>query len=148
MSNSNRTDFAQKMLIRNVFRNAALIGLLFLLPFCTSDARQAGFSDIDPGGLEAFLSEKSDRNVIILDVRTPPEWQNGYVESAELINLQAPNFREQIRELDPDADYLVYCNSGNRSRTASRILLEEGFENVYNYDGSHVQIRREYISLK
>lgn len=148
MSNSNRTDAAQKMFIRNALRNAALVGLLFLLPFCTSDAQESGFTDIRPGGLQTFLDNKTDRNVIILDVRTPPEWQSGYVESAELINLQAPDFREQIRELDPDADYLVYCNSGNRSRTASRILLEEGFENVYNYDGSHVQIRREYISLK
>ena len=144
MIKSDRIIAHRKMIIRN----AALIGLLFLLPFCSSDARQSGFADIHPGGLETFLSEKSDRNVIILDVRTPPEWNNGHVESAELINLQAPDFRDSIRKLDPDADYLVYCNSGNRSRTASRILLEEGFENVYNYDGTHVQIRREYSSLE
>jgi rhodanese-related sulfurtransferase len=56
---------------------------------------------------------------IVIDVRTPEEFDAGHVNDARLIDIQGPDFDAQIAELDPDADYVVYCRSGNRSAVAA-----------------------------
>lgn len=131
--------------MRNITRNALAILSVVLLVSCSSRAQDNGFSDIQPGELAGFLEYN---NAIIIDVRTPREWDRGRVESAWTINLAHPGFNDAIAELDRDATYLVYCNSANRSRVASRRMVAMGFRNVYNYNGSHHQIRREYGQLE
>ncbi len=118
-----------------------LVFFMMLLTSCNSSAQDPGFSDIQPGGLADFLMAKE---AVIIDVRTPPEWERGMVEQALTINLNHRQFDQAIDELDRDATYLIYCNSGNRSRVASRRMVQMGFKNIYNYNGMHFQIRREY----
>jgi len=125
--------------------NVLIPVFLLLLTSCSSSAQDAGFTDVNPGGLAEFLETN---NAVIIDVRTPREWDGGKVETALTINLGHRGFNDAIAELDRDATYLVYCNSGNRSRIASARMVEMGFKNVYNYDGSHFQIRREYEELR
>jgi phage shock protein E len=124
--------------------NFLSVMLLLLLSSCNSTAQDAGFTDIPPGGLAGFLE---GNDAVILDVRTPGEWDAGKVESALTINLGHPQFNQSIAQLDRETTYLVYCNSGNRSRIASRRMVEMGFTSVYNYNGYHYQIRREYEEL-
>ncbi|TVQ72062.1 MAG: rhodanese-like domain-containing protein [Balneolaceae bacterium] len=125
--------------------NILFIMFLLLLTSCSSSAQDAGFTDVNPGGLSQFLETN---NAVIIDVRTPGEWDAGKVASAVTIDLRHRGFNDAIAELDRDATYLVYCNSGNRSRIASARMANMGFKNIYNYDGSHFQIRREYEELR
>ncbi len=125
--------------------NVLFLLFLLLLASCSSSAQDAGFTDVNPGGLAEFLETN---NAVIIDVRTPREWDAGKVGSALTINLNHRGFNDAIAELDRDATYLVYCNSGNRSRIASARMVNMGFKNIYNYDGSHFQIRREYEELR
>ncbi len=125
--------------------NIMFLLFLLLLTSCSSSAQDAGFADVRPGGLAEFLETN---NAVIIDVRTPREWDGGKVETALTINLSHRGFNDAIAELDRDVTYLVYCNSGNRSRIASARMVNMGFKNVYNYDGSHFQIRREYDELR
>lgn len=69
---------------------------------------------------------------IILDVRTPGEYAEGHLDGALLIDFNAGDVTAAIPELDPNADYLVYCRSGNRSGQAKLLMEEAGFENVTN----------------
>ncbi len=124
-----------------LIRIGTMITLLVLLFSSHTEANNPGFTNVQPGELENLLN---DREVVIIDVRTPGEWEQGKVEEALTINLYDQNFRQQIGELDPDANYLIYCNSGGRSRIASGMMLEMGFKNIFNYDGSHTRIRHEY----
>jgi rhodanese-related sulfurtransferase len=77
----------------------------------------------------------SEENVAIVDVRTAQEYAEGYITDAILI----PD--AQIRDLAPDMlldldqTILVYCRSGNRSRAASRILIDMGYTNVLDFGG-------------
>ena len=107
-----------------------------------SDMNAEGFIDVGPGDFAELRQQEED--LIIIDVRTPGEWQDGKVDEALTINLNGSSFHDEIRALDPDTPYLVYCNSGNRSRQASQIMIDEGFSRVYNYDGCHTEIRNEY----
>lgn len=111
---------------------------------CTSGAQNQPFSNIYPGNLADILDEP---DLVIIDVRTPAEWRGGVVEKALLLDLHHREFPDQIRQLDREKTYLIYCNTGNRSQVVSRFMVREGFSRVYNYAGTHQQIRGEYHRL-
>jgi rhodanese-related sulfurtransferase len=69
-------------------------------------------------------------NVVILDVRTPEEFNTGHILGATLINFRDSTFTHQINALDKNKHYLVYCKSGNRSNKAVQHMLNNGFKNV------------------
>jgi rhodanese-related sulfurtransferase len=84
---------------------------------------------------EAFdLIQENDGSpeFIILDVRTASEFQAGHIEGALSIDVNSPSFSEGLGQLDRKATYLVYCRSGNRSRTALAIMENLGFTRVYH----------------
>lgn len=74
-------------------------------------------------------------DVIILDVRTPEEYNSGHIENSVL--LPVTEIPEKAVEFLPDkeAKILVYCRSGNRSETAAKDLINMGYTNVYDFGG-------------
>lgn len=74
-------------------------------------------------------------DLVVLDVRTPAEFAEGHIEGAMMIDFNGPDFADQVAELDPDAPYLLYCRSGNRSGQAASIMDELGFADVADVDG-------------
>jgi rhodanese-related sulfurtransferase len=68
--------------------------------------------------------------VIVLDVRTFEEFEQGHIPNATLLPLQ--ELEGRLDELNKEETYLVVCRSGNRSAQASEILLNNGFSNIYN----------------
>jgi rhodanese-related sulfurtransferase len=63
----------------------------------------------------------------VIDVRTVEEWNSGYLEGAVLYNIADSDFRQRISELDPTADYYIYCRSGNRAGQAIDVMRDMGF---------------------
>lgn len=63
----------------------------------------------------------------VIDVRTPEETSQGYLEGSLLFDIQGPEFMNQLATLDPAADYYIYCRSGNRAGQAIEIMREAGF---------------------
>lgn len=74
-------------------------------------------------------------DVEVLDVRTPEEYAEGHVEGATLIDFYEPDFADRIAQLDRDQEYVVYCQSGNRSGQATAMMAEQGFTAVDDVDG-------------
>ena len=72
---------------------------------------------------------------IILDVRTPAEFAEGHLEGAELLDLNGGQLSAAISTMDPDAQYFVYCRSGNRSAQAVQLMKDAGFTNVTDLGG-------------
>lgn len=72
---------------------------------------------------------------IIVDVRTPAEFAEGHLEGALNIDVQSAEFDALIADLDPDAEYLVYCRSGNRAATAIDRMASQGFGSLENGGG-------------
>src|SRR5690606_25293763 len=85
---------------------------------------------IDSRGAESLLD--SDEEIILLDVRTPEEYEEGHLAGAKNIDYNAPNFAEQIQQLDRNQKYLLYCAVGGRSGKSLKIMEEMGFKEVYN----------------
>ena len=87
---------------------------------------------------------QGDPNFVILDVRSPGEYASGYIENAiNMCILCSAAFEEELLALDPTLTYLVYCQSGGRSGSASTIMAEVGFTNVYNMLGGLSQWEAE-----
>ncbi len=73
--------------------------------------------------------------VTILDVRTKAEYESGHIENALLIPKD--DIEDTVEDLLPDkeAKILVYCRSGVRSKAVSRVLVEMGYTNIYEFGG-------------
>ena len=63
----------------------------------------------------------------VIDVRTPEETSLGYLEGAQLFDIQNASFMDSLATLDPAADYYIYCRSGNRAGQAIEIMKQAGF---------------------
>lgn len=77
-----------------------------------------------------MLAQQED--IIILDVRTPAEYEAGHLKGARLIDIYAADFQERLQGLDPNKTYLVYCAVGGRSREALQLMGQLGFQQVYD----------------
>ena len=76
----------------------------------------------------------SDENAVIVDVRTPQEFNDGHIQNSLLIDIYNPTFQSKILELDKTKNYYIYCRSGNRSYHAGVFMLSEGFESVQHLE--------------
>ena len=90
---------------------------------------------------------QKEKDVIILDVRTPQEYQEGHISNA--INIPVQILGQQLDKLNnfKDKKILVYCRSGHRSAIASQILDRAGFKNVYNLKGGLLEWKASGLPL-
>ncbi len=72
------------------------------------------------------------KDMIILDVRTPQEFNETHVEGSQNVDFRSLDFKDQIAKLDKNKTYKVYCRSGNRSGQAEQVMKALGFKNVEN----------------
>lgn len=93
-------------------------------------------SNYDSITLAQYEQLVEEKNVTVIDVRTPEEVSQGkMVEDALELNFYATDFEEQLQQLDPNQTYVLYCRSGNRSATAVQQMKDLGFTEVYDIDG-------------
>ena len=76
------------------------------------------------------------QEVVILDVREQDEFDSGHIAGAVLLPVGSIS-EATAAEVIPKKDsvVLVYCRSGNRSKTASEKLVELGYTKVYEFGG-------------
>ena len=83
---------------------------------------------------EAYeLMQNSD--VIIIDVRTSDEYNQGHIENSNLLPVDVIASEVEAKFPDKSSVYLVYCRSGNRSKTAAKAMVELGYTQVYDIGG-------------
>lgn len=80
--------------------------------------------------LDKGLDKLIDAGAIILDVRTPKEFEMGHIQGA--LNISLGEIRERYTELDTSKTYITVCSHGLRSVKVENILKEKGFKKVYN----------------
>ena len=76
------------------------------------------------------------QDVIVLDVREQHEFDAGHITGAVLLPVGSITESTAAAVIpEPDSVVLVYCRSGNRSKTASAALVELGYSNIYEFGG-------------
>ncbi|WP_052667474.1 rhodanese-like domain-containing protein [Nitriliruptor alkaliphilus] len=105
-----------------------------LLAGCgTSNPDAASATGSDAATVEAVAAQADGR--VVIDVRTPEEFDAGHVDGALLIDVQQPDFEARVSELPLDEAYFVYCRTGNRSGQAIERMRELGFTDLVNGGG-------------
>ncbi len=79
-----------------------------------------------------WMNDRKSSEFTLLDVRQATEYQAGHIPGAMLIPL--PELPMRMRELRSSLPVIVYCRSGNRSRSAASLLAEAG-RAVFNLEG-------------
>ena len=99
---------------------------------------------------EAFAliqKNKGHPQFVVLDVRTPEEFNTGHLEGAINVNFNGSAFKEEIGRLDREKTYLVYCRTGRRSEEAVRIMRDLGFKHLLQFEGDIVRWQAEKLPL-
>ena len=101
--------------------------------------------DLDQSSWKKQLS--SDANAVILDVRTPEEFETSRIVNSINIDFYNPqNFISQLEKLDKDNSYYIYCRTGVRSANSCVLMNEMGFRKTYNLLGGIVEWNGELIN--
>lgn len=119
---------------RNTVSGIVLMLLCTGLSALTLSIQTVGAVDYtDVTVTEAKSMIDSNPLLMLLDVRTQGEYDSGHIRNAKLIPVtELPG---RLGELNQSDEILVYCGSGGRSRTASQLLVDNGFLYVYNMLG-------------
>lgn len=87
---------------------------------------------------EARDTMRSNPSIVLLDVRTPGEYAERHIPNSMLIPLEDMNqFKSAVQSAIPNRHTVVYlyCHSGGRSGTATKMMQDLGYTNVHNIGG-------------
>ena len=90
------------------------------------------------------LNDALQGEVFLVDVRSPGEFSVGSVKGA--INIPLDKLSTQLSKFKGKNTILVFCQSGNRSGQAKRILEQNGYKNVIN-GGSWLNVKQAISQL-
>lgn len=83
------------------------------------------------------FSQNDIKDGILVDVRTPEEFDAGHLDNATNINWYDEDFAKWFEEFPKDKTVYLYCKKGGRSAKAQEKLQSLGFKNVVNLEGGY-----------
>lgn len=116
---------------RSFLQHTALFVAL-LSAACTSSQQPS--TELTP---QQFSAAPDAADHILLDVRTPDEWNAGHLKDAVHIDWYGADFKQRVANLDKSKPVLVYCAAGGRSGKAQDVMLDLGFKRVVNLEGGY-----------
>lgn len=112
----------EKEMMKNVL--TCLLAMFGLTSACS----QKNYEDT---GVKEFAELIADPNVVILDVRTAEEYEEGHIHGAINIDQYPDDFVQKAKAALPtDKTIAIYCRSGRRSAHAATLLAAEGYKCV------------------
>lgn len=84
---------------------------------------------------QAMERIKNNKDIIILDVRTPDEYHAGHIKGAIVLPVESIGLDNPALLPDKGSEILVYCRSGSRSKKAAEKLARLGYTNVQDIGG-------------
>lgn len=91
---------------------------------------------------------KTSPKAVILDVRTPEEYNSGHLDQAKNLDIYDKSFQDQLSKMDKKQPVYVYCKGGGRSANAVKKMQELGFNNVYELKGGIMAWEQSGLPLK
>ncbi|RYD51864.1 MAG: rhodanese-like domain-containing protein [Sphingobacteriales bacterium] len=89
--------------------------------------------------LDTGLAAKVAAGAVVLDVRTPAEYDRGHIDGS--VHIPLGTLRQRYRELDTGQTYITCCSHGLRSVKAVQLLQDRGYRHVYN-GGAWVDLQK------
>jgi rhodanese-related sulfurtransferase len=124
------------------------IGLLVGPLSFAGDSKDTTTAMIDVGAARDYVNAHED--AIVIDVRTPAEYEMSHITDAINVNVQDESFAQMAGALDPHKTYIVHCTKNpadGRSSRALETLRELGFSNLYSLEGGYVAWKEADLPL-
>ena len=126
---------------RNYFATLCLANaLLFMVGLShADDDKGPQFEKMTVTDARTVASESAD--AVIVDVRTPTEYEMSHIPDAINVSVQADSFEQMLTELDPSKTYIVHCTKNPADGRSSRAMLrmqELGFKTLYSLEGGYI----------
>ena len=123
-----------RMIKRRLLSIAAALVFLFVISGCQGEEEHiVEYKQISQEEAKEIMD--SMKEFVILDVRTKEEYDEKHIPGAVLIPNEEILERAEAELPDKEMTILVYCRSGNRSKTASEKLAGLGYTNVLEFGG-------------
>lgn len=127
-------------------KNLFLLALMGMFLFTSCGAQES--ASVEPYKAIPFAKyskEIASNEVLVVDVRTPSEFNQGHIEGAINIDFNGSDFSSQISKFDTEKPIYIYCRSGARSRSAGNIMHRLGFKEVIDLRGGILTWRGEVV---
>lgn len=112
---------------------ALMAGLLLFVGCAAQPAKENTYHQISQEEAKQMMDEQE---VIVLDVREPSEYDEGHIPEAVLLPVGTIDEESAAAVIPAREDtVLIYCRSGNRSKTAAAKLAELGYTELYEFGG-------------
>lgn len=119
--------------------------LIVIMSFSSCTQNEQNVKKVEPAEIknitvqETHELQKNDKNIVILDVRTKDEFDDGHLNNAINIDVKQENFTSEIAKLDKNKTYVIYCRSGHRSGRGLNIMKENSFKRIYHMNDGFLQ---------
>ncbi len=127
------------------------ISLLWISLVSCGQKQKEGSDDQSTGSKISLISptelNKVNKDILLIDVRTPGEYASGHLENSVNIDYKADNFKELIAALDTNQDVYVYCKVGGRSNNSAKMMEKMGFKKIYDLEGGILQWEKEDFKI-
>lgn len=90
----------------------------------------------------------ANKGALLLDVRNAEEFASGHMVNARHIELSQLGSTIDSLKKYREKPVVVYCESGQRSAQAVKLLMGQGFTQVFNLAGGLAQWRQEHLPLE
>lgn len=110
---------------------AGAVGYVFLGPVSSPAEAGASFRTVTPSEAKSLIETRKD--LLLVDVRSPEEFQGGSLPGATLIPFW--DFAKGRFDLPKDKPILLICAVGGRSLACGQMLASKGYREVYNLKG-------------
>jgi rhodanese-related sulfurtransferase len=134
---------------KSFFPALVILASLFAVSLAQADdAVEAPIADIAVDDAVEFVAIHD--NVVILDVRTPLEYEMSHITGAVNVDVQNESFEDNVTALDPSKTYIVHCTKnpvGGRSSRALETLQDLGFKNLYSLEGGYLAWQEAELPL-
>ena len=116
-----------------------LVSLLAVSLSQADDGGQDSITTIEVNAAKDFVAKHP--NAVIVDVRTPVEYEMSHITGSVNVNVQDESFENMVIALDPNKTYIVHCTKNpadGRSSRALDTLKGLGFKHLYSLEGGYV----------
>ena len=123
--------------MNHLIRDLISAVLIVVVASCSSQSTtEDPINNVDVDTARDLVAQ--DETVIVLDVRTPKEYEIGHIKGALNINIAEADFSERVSKLDRDKTYIVHCSANvenGRSAKSLKIMSSLGFHKLLNMEG-------------
>lgn len=122
-----------------MLRKIALSGILLLFVSCNAWKHSPVFLYEEVNVFDFEKKLNSSKDFLLIDVRTPKEYQKGHIVNAINISYFGSDFKTSIEKLPKDKLILMYCQTQHRSPLASKYMKKRGFTHIIDLSGGFMK---------